>query len=333
MNLNRLNKENLIDKAKLFFRSKKWKSLLVFFSFVALAFVFWLMRYYQQKFEIELSIPVRYEHVPANLVLSDSLPEMINMKIQDKGTVLLNYFFSKNWDAIRIDLKDISLQQTPYVLQRNVLTTKLYEHLSPTTQLISFYPENIAIHCYPLKMKELPVVLEGVISLASGYVFVDSVRINPFSVIVYGNARALDTLQAIRTEQVRKKNINKQVDVYLDLQIPPGIHTSTEKVKLTVNVEAYTEKSFEIPVVSNNLPENLYIRFFPSTVTLICQVPLSKYAQLTEKELEVSIDYNDLKRNKDTMLPLRLNKKPKELINYRLLPDRVEYLIEQKGNL
>jgi YbbR domain-containing protein len=209
----------------------------------------------------------------------------------------------------------------------------LYEHLSPTTQLLSFYPENIAIYYYPLKVKELPVILDSALSLASGYVFVDSATINPSTVVVYGNAQALDTLQAIRTEQVKKKNISKQVDAYLDLQIPQGIRTSTEKVKLTVNVEAYTEKSFEIPIVSNHLPENLYIRFFPSTVTLICRIPLSKYAQLTEKELEVSIDYNDLKRNKDTMLPLQLSKKPKELINYRLLPDRVEYLIEQKGHL
>jgi hypothetical protein len=333
MILDHLNKENFIDKTKLFFRSEKWKNLLVFFSFVVLAFAFWLLRYYQQKFEIELSVPLHYEHVPDNLVLADSLPEMINLKIQDKGTVLLNYIFSKNWNAIGFDLKNISLQQSPYLLQRNMISNKLYDHLSPTTQLISFYPENITIHYYPLKMKELPVVLSGTISPAPGYVLVDSATINPSVVTVYGNLQTLDTLRVIRTEPLRKQNINKPVDVSLDLQIPYGIRTSTEKVKLKVNVEAYTEKSFEIPVVSNNLPENLYIRFFPSTVTLICQVPLSKYTQLTEKDLEVSIDYNDLKRNKNALLPLRLSKKPKGLINYRLLPDRVEYLIEQKRNL
>jgi hypothetical protein len=332
MILDHLNKENLVDKTKLFFRSKKWKNLLVFFSFVVLAFAFWLLRYYQQKFEIELSVPVHYEHVPDNLILADSLPEMINLKIQDKGTVLLNYIFSKNWNTIGIDLKNISLQQSPYVLQRNMLSNKLYDHLSPTTQLISFYPENITIHYYPLKMKELPVVLSGTISPASGYVLVDSATLNPATIVVYGNKQALDTLRVIRTKPLSKQNINKPVDVSLDLQIPQGIRTSIEKVKLKVNVEAYTEKSFEIPVVPKNLPENLYIRFFPSTVTLICQIPLSKYARLTAKELEVSIDYNDLKRKKNLSLPLQLSKKPKGLINYRMLPDRVEYLIEQKGN-
>ncbi|MDR2086301.1 MAG: hypothetical protein LBP72_03915 [Dysgonamonadaceae bacterium] len=265
--------------------------------------------------------------------MSDSLPEAINVKIQDKGTVLLNYFFSKNWETVDINLKNISLQQTPYVIQRNMLISKLYEHLSPTTQLISFYPETITIHYYPLKMKKLPVILTGTVTPAPGYIFVDSATINPSVVTVYGNEQALDTLQVIRTEPVSKTNINKRTDISLNLQMPHNVHTSTDKVKLTMNVEAYTEKSFELPVVSNNLPENLYVRFFPSTVTLICRVPLSKYTQLTEKELEVSVDYNELKQNKNTTLPLKLSKKPKALINYRLVPDRVEYLIEQKGNL
>jgi hypothetical protein len=333
MNLNRLNKENLNNKTKAFFRSNKWKNFLVFFSFVVLAFVFWLMRFYQQKFEIELSIPLRYEEVPSGIVLSDSLPDFIHLKIQDKGTVLLNYLFSKNWGAINIDLKNISLKQEPYLLQRNVISNKLYEYLSPSTQLISFYPENIAIHYFPLNKKEVPVVLANALSLAPGYIFVDSVTINPSTITVYGNKQALDTIREIRTEPVKKSNINKQMDMSLDLQIPRGIHTSTNKVKLSANVEAYTEKSFELPVVSTNLPENLYVRFFPSTVTLICQVPLSKYTQLTEKDLKVSVDYNELKRNKNTMPFLQLSKKPKGLINYRILPDRVEYLIEQKREL
>jgi hypothetical protein len=330
MNLNLPNKENFRNKAKVFFQSKKWKNLLVFFSFVVLAFAFWVLTYYQQKFEVELSIPLHYEHVPPEFVLSDSLPEMINLKIQDKGTVLLNYFFNRKREVINIDLKNISPQHAPYVLQHNMLSSKLYEHLFPSTQLISFYPESITLRYYPLKKKELPVALTGTILPASGYIFVDSVAINPSTVVVYGNALALDTLRTIQTEPLKRMDVNKQTDVSLNLQIPRGIQASIDKVKLTVNVEAYTEKSFELPVVSLHLPENLYVRFFPSTVTLICQVPLSEYAQLTEKALEVSVDYNQLKQNKNTTLPLILRKKPKEVINYRIIPDRVEYLVEQK---
>jgi hypothetical protein len=306
---------------------------LVFFTFVVLAFIFWLIRYYQQKFEIELSIPLQYEQVPPDLILSDSVPQKINLKIQDKGTLLLNYLFTKRWDAIDINLEDISLSPSPYVVQRNVLSGLLYEHLSTTTQLISFYPENIVIHYFPLKKKEVPVVLNGDILVAPGYIFADTIALAPSTIIVYGEPQVIDTLKVIRTAPVKKTNIDKKLAISLDLQIPNGIHSATDKVKLTADVEAYTEKSFELPIVSRNLPENRYVRFFPSTAEIICQVALSKYAQLTETDLEVSIDYNELKQNKNTSVALTLGKKPKGLINYRIVPERVEYLIEQKADL
>lgn len=316
----------------MFFHSDKWNNLLVFFSFAALAFIFWLLRYYQQKFEVELSIPVRYKHIPSSIILSDSLPEKINLKIQDKGTVLLNYHFSKNRDAIDIDLTDISLKQNPFRVTSAMLSSKIIEHLSATTKLISFDPENIDIYYSPLKKKKIPVVFNGDIQVASGHIFTDSIKINPSFVTIYGNSHILDTLYEIRTKPIKRSNINKKLNVYLDLQIPQGTRSSVDQVQLTADIEAYTEKTFELRVVSNNVPENLYIRFFPSTVELTCQVALSKYSQLTEKDLEIDVDYNELKHN-NTSIPITLTNKPKEIINYRIIPERVEYLIEQKENL
>jgi hypothetical protein len=328
-----LNKEELKRKTKAFFQSKKWKNILVFFTFVVLAFIFWLMMYYQQKFEVEVSIPIQYKHVPSEIVLDDSIPKKIVLKIQDKGTALLNYFFSKNWAAIPIDLTDISPNKNSYILQNKMLNDKINEHLSTTTQLVSFYPENINIQYSPLKKKELPVALNGNIQPAPGYILIDNINIQPAIVNVYGNSQTLDKLQAIHTVPVKKSNLEKNLDISLDLQIPPGVRLSTDKVKVTVALEAYTEKSFELSIVAYNLPENLYVRFFPSSVELICQVALSKYSQLKEIDLEVGIDYNQLKQNKNTTIPLTLRKKPKMLINYRIIPERVEYLIEQNGNL
>jgi hypothetical protein len=264
------------------------------------------------------------------VVLSDSVQEEIILKIQDKGTVLLNYLFRKNWDAIAIDLENIPRNQNIYKVPKSDLSDKIHAHLSTTTQLISFYPENILIPYSPLKKKELPIVLSGSIRPSSGYILVDTLNIQPPTVTVYGNSRALDKLSAINTIPLKKTTYEKNIDLSLDLQIPSGVRLSADKVRLTARFEAYTEKSFELPVVVRNLPENLYIRFFPSTVELVCQVALSKYAQLTEIELEVSIDYNQLKQNDNMTVPLQLGKKSKEIIDYRIIPERVEYLVEQK---
>jgi hypothetical protein len=292
-----------------------------------------VIRYYQQKFEIELSVPVQYKHLPPDIVLSDSVTEKIVFRIQDKGTVLLNYLFRKNRDVITFDFEGVSLDKNPYIVQKEVISDKIHAKLSTMTQLISFYPENIPINYSPLKKKELPVVLSEKIYPAVGYIFVDTICIQPSSVIVYGSSQTLDKLREINIAPLKKNIFEKKIDILQDLQIPPGVRLSVEKVRLTAILEAYTEKTFELPVIVRNLPENLYIRFFPSSVELVCQVALNKYSQLSEVDMEVSIDYNQLKQNENMTIPLLLGKKPKELINYRIIPERVEYLIEKKDRL
>jgi hypothetical protein len=328
MNLERINKEKLKTETKTFFRSENWKNLLVFFTFVVLAFVFWMLKYYQQKFEIDLTLPIQYDNVPSDIFLSDSLPQKINLKVQDKGTLLYGYIYDK--EAIHIDLKTLSLKKSAHTINRSDLNGIIREYLLTTTQLTSFYPESITVKYSALKKKELPVVLDSEITMAPGYILADSISIVPSTVIAYGNAHVIDALREIRTLPLTKQNLSKNQDFSLDLQTPEGTHLATEKVNVAIQVEAYTEKSFELPVVCYNLPEDLYIRFFPSSVEFVSQVALSKYALLTEMDLEVSVDYKTLAQSKTETIPLALSKKPQWLINYRMVPERVEYLIEQK---
>ena len=333
MDLKTVSKDKLKKETKVFFRSQNWKNLLVFFIFVLLASAFWLLRYYQQKFDADFSIPIHYDNVPSEVVLRDFLPQKMNLKIQDNGTALLNYFFRKDWGAVHIDLKNISLEKNSYSIGRMDLNDIIQGQLLTTTRLISFYPENILVEYAPVEKKELPVRLNENITLAAGYVLVDSIQIKPSTVWVYGDKQTLDSLQIVRTEPLGKENIDKTLSLFLNLQVPKGTHLSTNSVDLTINIEACTEKSFEVPIVCYGLPENLHVRFFPSSVEIICQVALSKYPQFTAMDLGVGVEYEELIQDKSEMISLSLRKKPQWLINYRIVPERVEYLIEQKKNL
>jgi YbbR domain-containing protein len=301
---------------------------LVFLSFVALASCFWLLQYFQQKIERDISIPIYYTQVPDEIVLTDSLPDKMTIRLEDKGTVFLRYLFDENFTAIHINLKDISLDKNTYTVDRSVLNSQIQDFLLNTTQLVSFKPEVIRIHYSPLKRKEVPVKIEGKITTAAGYMFVDSLHISPSKVWVYGDQGALDTLQFVKTGIAKEENIQKNLDLTLALNVPRGLRLSVEKVRITSEVEEYTEKKFELPVVCRNLPENVQIRFFPSTVEVICQLALSKYPHLTESALEVQVDYNALSQSPGMNVPLELSRKPQWLLNYRIVPETVEYLIE-----
>lgn len=330
MEIKQINKKDLIKKAKKFFQSQKWKDLLVFLVFVILAFGFWILQYFQQKIERDITIPIHYTNIPPEIVINDSIPDQLTIKIADKGTVFLRDYLYTEKLAIDIDLKDLSPDKSSYVVNRNFLNYEIQEMLANSTQLLSFKPENIQIQYSPRRKKEFPIVIVGKISPASGYIFTDTLHLEPATVWAYGDKKQLDTIKSINTLNTQIENIRKNLDVNLVLDVPKGLHLSEEKVNVTANVEEYTEKTFNLPIITYNLPENINIRFFPSSVEVTCRIALSMYSKLTAEDLEVSVDYQDISKNPGINIILELSRKPDWMINYRISPEVVEYLIEQK---
>jgi hypothetical protein len=290
------------------------------------------LQYSRQKFEFELSVPVHYINLPQELALSGELPQAIEISLQDKGISWFGYSTRGESWSINIDLKNVSPEKSVYSVETLTLQKLIQEQLLPTSTMRSFSPEKIEITYSSLRKKELPVAIAGTLSPAFGYTFSDSIRIEPAVVEVFGDKMNLDTLSVINTVSINKNNITKDLDVLVDLSVPKGVRLSSEKVKLTANVEEYTEKKFEFPVVCYNLPANRIVRFFPSSVELSVQVGLSKYKEVSEQNFEIGVDYNDLVKNNATNYILRLIRKPKWLVDYRIIPETVEFLVEEKKN-
>jgi len=333
MILKPINKQKIQRKAGAFFNSKGWKNSLVFFSFVGLASCFWALQYLRQPFDFEVPLKVSYTHIPAGIVLLDKPPQEITLHLQDKGIVYLNYLINRKKKrslSITIDLGAISLYKNSYVIDQTSLRNLIDAKLSATTQLKLFSPDMVEINYSPLAQKEVPVTVNGTIYPAVGYLF-DSILIEPAQVVAYGNKAALDTLHEILTLPVDYKNIDKNWTLSTGLQAPEGIHLPVDNVKLSASVEEYTEKTFQLPVVCYNIPLNRNVRFFPSVVELVVRVGLSKYAQLTKSNFEIAVNYNDLYGKNTANCSLTLTHKPVGIESYRIIPNVIEFLIEQKN--
>ncbi len=330
MTPNLQNNKTFIEKVKSFFQSSSWKKALTFLFFLVIAFAFWLLQYLQQRFEIELSVPVLYENVPDEIVLTDNVPTQIKIKIADKGTVLFNYSLDRRVGPVKIDLNDIKPDKTSYSISRLALERAITKHLSATTTLLGYAPDKLVVEYDILKNKVVPVILNGKIAPASGFMFVDSVHINPASVLVYGSKSMLDTLQALYTEPLEITGLTKMLDKKVDLVIPSGMAADKKQVFLSGAVEGYTEKTLHIPVVCDNLPAHYILRLFPSSVEVSCQIALSKYSSLVDDSLKINLDYNLLVEDKKANVQLELSDKPVWLKHYRISPSNVEFLIEKK---
>jgi YbbR domain-containing protein len=129
------------------------------------------------------------------------------------------------------------------------------------------------------------------------------------------------------------EKIQKNVHINVKLQVPKGLTASIQKVRISADLEEYVEKKFELPVTCINLPDNIYVRFFPSTVEIVCYLSLTDYTSVKTEDLEVGVDYSELLQNTNVNIPPTMLRKPQWMDDYRIIPETLEYLIEQKQHL
>ena len=139
----------------------------------------------------------------------------------------------------------------------------------------------------------------------------------------------LDTLRNVQTVFTEIKKSNKTIQRTLQLQPIPGTTFEPTSVSVTIPIEAYTDKTVEVPVVCTDVPPHYTIRMFPSVVKVSCSVPLSRFKQISANDFEIRIHFSDLEQNVTGTIPLHLNRKPEGVDVAHITPDKIEFILEQ----
>ena len=327
------NKKGNKEKVNAFFRGKLWKKVLTFSFFLLIAFGFWCLLYLQQRFEIGFVVPVNYKNVPKQIALDPELPREISLRIADKGTTLLNYNLSQKITSIDIDLQKIDLERSYYSVSGIDLEKEISGYLLASSSLVSYTPNKIEVKYNRQKKKTVPVKIQGSIQPKVGYMFEDSIHLDPKEVTVYGSEKVLDTLAYIYTKSVDLKNLQAHFEKKVDLILPEGVSSDKKSVLLYAEIEGYTEKKIHLNVICENVPDNYVVRLFPSVIELTCQVALTRYSSLSEDNFRLSVDYEELINNNGSSAPIKVSMVPQWLKHYRLSPENIEFLIEKSSGI
>lgn len=335
--MNRLDKPNkfksVSGKIEAFFREQKWKEVVIFLFFVLLSLGFWYLQSLQQEYEIEIEIPVKYKNMPANMILADSNPEVIIAKVKDKGTILLNYIWMRTFSPVEIDMKSaVSGESQVTVLSRRAIEANISRQLISTTSLISFDPQTIQVEFSELKSKELPVLVALDISMKAGFQLADSIKTIPDKVVAYGSDAVLDSLFVLKTVHKEIKDADKTMEVIFNLQSIQNVRLEPNEVKVIIPVEEFTEKRFILPVLCTDIPDNYVLRTFPSSIEVICNIPMSRFKDLTEEDLEILIPFREFEENQSTgEILVYLRKKPDWVFAPIFDPNTIQFIIEQNS--
>ncbi len=310
----------------------KKKDVITFLFFLLFSFILWYMNTSSDD-EIEKNyvIYTNYVGIPENIYIEEKLPDHIKYTLRGKRKELNKY---KQSDTITINLSNYLSSEESKVNNKvdisfleiiNTFIAKKTSELTPTeTQPLSF---SSAFKI--LNTKNVPILLKENIKVESQYIFVDSIKIIPNNITILGPQSSLDTIQAIYVKPLHD-TYNKSNKITSELIIPnPFVINTNNNVEISFLIDKSTEKSFDIPITLINVPENINIRTFPTSINIKFSVGIQNYNNVLPSMFEANIDYNTISNVSKTTQKVNIQYNSNIYItNLTSTPKEVEYVIE-----
>ena len=115
-----------------FLLSDKSREFLIFLFFVFVSFCFWLLQTMNDEYRAEFKIPLRLKGIPEDVVMTSEIPGQLRVKVEDRGTVLLNYMLGRTFFPVVFNFDDYKDKggcvhiPTAEVMKKNILATEQY---------------------------------------------------------------------------------------------------------------------------------------------------------------------------------------------------------------
>lgn len=324
-------RDKILKNVKIFLKGIPWQKILTFSFFVLLATIFWVIQVYRQQFETKYVIPIAYTNIPDSIVLDNELPSHIETRIKDDGATLFKYFLLKRNDSLIVDVRSL-IKNNPQstIIQGSAFKDLVRSKLYSSTELLNYDPSSISYSYALLAEKRLPVIYDGYIDLPTGYIIDGDLQLIPDSITLYGNKSTLDTLRYVHTVADTLTGITSDTTISIKLTELKNVRYSPSIVKLYAPVDDFMPKTVEVPITCIDLPSNLVIKFFPSTVKIDFQIGSKRYKDISLNDFSVIVDYNDIKQNtEDSSIQIRILESPDYIRSMTLSPSEVEYVVEE----
>lgn len=323
-------RKRIIIKIKDFLLGRKNREFLIFLFFFALSAVFWLLQTLNETFETEVVVPLKLNNVPSNLIITSDLPDELHVTVQDKGSILMKYLYGQPLIPVTVDYKnyDFGGMAGRVQVQEAEVRRAIAAQLFSSTRIQSIKPDTLEFFYNRGLKKKVPVLISGVIEPAQQY-YLRHVVAKPDSVVVFAPSSILDTLQAAYTQNFYQAGLVESKNLQIPVRPIRGAKFIPDVLDVQIDVDIYTEKTVEVPIVGVNFPADKDLRTFPSKVKVTFKVGSKSYKSITADDFVLVISYEELINNESSKIPLHLKSIPEGVSSVRIHPSEVDYLLEQ----
>lgn len=319
-------------KIKTLFKNERSREFLTFLFFLALSFLFWILQSLNEDAEGNFSIPVKYTDIPEQVMITSELPQKINVRLRDKGTVLMSYIVDR-LSPITIDFNHYKNNRGVFVINSPQLSSLIRKQLKNTTNLLYYTPDSIPVYFTNNKGRKFKVHLKGSVSTVPQCIISGPIKLSSDSVTVYAPTSILKNIKEVVTDSFTLKSLTDTTTFNLPLHKIRGAKIVPDLLNVTVPVEELTSKKISLPINQYNLPTGISMVTFPATVDLNFMVPVSRFSKIPVDDFSVGVDFDDVKKAKGNKIPLKVMEKPAYINNIEVVPDSAEFILEVKTGI
>ena len=299
------------------------KDMLIFLLFVGVTTLFWWGRVMSSPRDMELSVPISYIGMDEQAVFSNELPQTLTLLVRDNGQQLRH--IAHQGLNLTINLHPyLSSQEGRLTLTADILRPRLQDMLPGSTIIQHISPEVIESEYQVQQVKEVPVLVQALVTAAPQHHIVGEAHVNPSHVRIYGQPQQLEHIDHITTDTLRVSNLRDSIQLTAHLLAPEGVRLSTRDVQVSWQAEQFTEKSFTLPILPVDVPEGKLMRLFPQQVKVTVRVGISQFSKVQESDFQAVCRYNQ----QLNALPVEVTTNNPNISNIRISPIAVEYIIQ-----
>ena len=316
-------------KIRNFLLSKNTREFLIFLFFVLVSFSFWVLQMLDDVYQTDITMQVRLKNQPKEVVMTSELPSEINVMVEDRGTVLLNYLLGRSFYPLVFDFNDYEEQGTAVTLSRDEVKKKISTQLNTSTKLLAIRPDTLGYIYSKGDAKKVPVAISGQVTAGREF-YISDILLEPDSVMVYAPKNVLNSIHTVYTVPVSFKGVTDTITKQVHLQTIKGAKFVPSTETISVCVDMYSEKKVEVPVEGVGFPKGKALRTFPAKVQVFFQVGLKNFSSVSADDFEIFVNYEDVLKNQTDQVPVKLRNSPEHVGHVRIVPETVDFLIEER---
>lgn len=302
---------------------------ITFLISLLIASVLWLLIKLTGDFQTEHKIQLYFQNFPIDKVLINKPDSVLQIQTKNNGFGVLGQFVFNRNKSLSIDLKNTKYLstksdiQTYYILSSS-LHANIEDKFKTAEQIINIQPDSIIFEFEKLASKKLKIYPQINLSFNPRFKQYKKMEIVPDSIVFFGPASILKSINSINTQKISLQNIESSIDTLVKLILPSNkLISQNDDVRLKIDIEEFTEGKIKLPIQLEIDPKMRY-KIFPAEAQITYQVALKDYSKINSNDFKLLAIPDSTESGK---LLLELSKQPKNIIVSNIQPASAEYII------